>query len=236
MNRHLFTRIMLIAIAALAMAACSTGRKAVSTTPAGEASQWQRVKVPANIRIGAPLNVSAGATVSFVRDTSATISARFLGMEVFLLHATNDTVMIVDKMHRQYIAESLTAFMAHMPFTISTVQDLLTGIPVTIPHSALPPGIGYTAEQADGLMTSLTVTRPGAEPVEVTYGDPVNTPFGPRPASTRVTAPVKDKTYTLTIDWSWGKAKWDSDVEDRAIRLSGSYRKINPADISKAIK
>ncbi|GEM_PF-2451703 len=232
MNRKQPILFLILTILCLGAVSCRSSRDIHKTESVPTA--WQRVRVPANIRIGAPLNVSAGANITFVRDTSITVSARFLGMEVFLLHATNDTALVIDKMHRQYIAESLSDFMAWMPFDINTVQDFLSGIPVAIPYKALPQGVSCYIAQQDGLMTSMTVTRPGADdPVQITYGGPVMTPFGPRASTTGISVPVKSKKYSVTIDWNWNKARWNSDVDVREIKLSDSYKKINPSDIAK---
>lgn len=235
MNCKLFSRLLISLLIAVTAVGCHSSRNAAKA-PAQEQAVWQRVKVPVNLRIGSPVNASVSATATMVRDTSINISARFLGMEVFVLQASADTVLVVDKMHRQYISESLRGILANMPFGVADVQDLITGVPVQLPLSLLPNGYSCDIMQTDSLLQSVTVNRSGADPVKITYGKAVATPYGSKAASTAVEATIKDKKYSLDITWNWGKARWNNDVETRPVNLSGGYKKIDVAKASEVLK
>ncbi|MDE5838665.1 MAG: DUF4292 domain-containing protein, partial [Paramuribaculum sp.] len=129
-----------IFITVLCLDSCKSGKQAVKTENEIAFTGWSRVRVPVTIRLSSPANMSVGATVTMIRDTSITISAKVIGMEVFVAQATNDSVLIVDKMHRQYLGKNISDALAGLPFNASSVQDVLTGHPIDIPESIIPPG------------------------------------------------------------------------------------------------
>lgn len=77
-------------------------------------------------------NLKSKATVRIIRDKVLQISVQpFLGIEMFRVQLTNDSVWILDKMGKRYVAESITAYKSKLPvdLSLSTVQALFLGRP-----------------------------------------------------------------------------------------------------------
>lgn len=77
-------------------------------------------------------NLKSKATVRIVKDKVLQISVQpFLGIEMFRIQLTNDSVWILDKMGKRYVAESIEAYKSKLPvdLSLSTVQALFLGRP-----------------------------------------------------------------------------------------------------------
>lgn len=226
-----------IFITVLCLDSCKSGKQAVKTENEIAFTGWSRVRVPVTIRLSSPANMSVGATVTMIRDTSITISAKVIGMEVFVAQATNDSVLIVDKMHRQYLGKNISDALAGLPFNASSVQDVLTGHPIDIPESILPPGAKCTVTLNGDMLSYISFSNRGTTNVRLTYPATVSTPYGTMAESTVITADSEksDKNISATIEWQWSKAKWNTDVEPRVIKLSDRYTRIDTGNIAKLL-
>lgn len=229
--------ILAIFIAALCLDSCKSSKQAVKTDTAAPSAGWTRVRVPVTVRISSPANMSVGATVTMIRDTSITVSAKVFGMEVFVAQATNDSILIVDKMHRQYLGKNIADALAGLPFNASSVQDLLTGHPVDIPQSILPSGASCSVSLNGGMMSEIAFSNRNTTNVKITYPDTVSTPFGTMAESTVIDADSEKsaKNIRAAIEWQWNKAKWNGDVEPRIIKLSDKYTRIDTGNITKLL-
>lgn len=77
-------------------------------------------------------NLKSKATIRIVKDKVIQISVQpFLGIEMFRVQLTNDSVWILDKMGKRYVAESIIAYKSKLPVDLSlaTVQALFLGRP-----------------------------------------------------------------------------------------------------------
>lgn len=94
--------------------------------------QWTSFssKGSADLSLGQGGSLSATTQVRMVRDESLQISVRvFLGIEVARLYMTRDSLFVIDKMQRRYVAASLAAIGEQLGQTLSlaTVQEALLG-------------------------------------------------------------------------------------------------------------
>ncbi|MDE6048117.1 MAG: DUF4292 domain-containing protein [Paramuribaculum sp.] len=225
--------LLVLIVAALCLDSCKSTRQIVETeqnTPAA----WTRVRVPVNLKVSSPANLSVSATVTMIRDTSITVSAKVFGMEVFVAHATDDSVLVVDKMHRQYIGQNISRFLADMPLNASSVQDILTGHPVDIPQRVLPVGASVSREMNGDMLAKISFDNRDVTKVSLTYPSVVSTPFGDMAESTviDIQSEKTKKDINAVIEWQWSKARWNDGVEPREIKLSGKYTPIDPSDIT----
>lgn len=238
MRLRALLHVLAAAFAALCFHSCKTAGKAVEPNKKEAITTiWSRVRVPVTLRVSSPAKLSVGATVTMIRDTSLTVSAKVLGMEVFVAQATNDSVLVVDKMHRQYFAQNITEFLANLPFNASTVQDILTGHPVEIPKRILPDGASVNKEMNGEMLGKISFDNRGVTTVSLTYPQSVTTPYGLMAESTEISVESKktDKSLKATIEWQWSKARWNNDVEPREIKLSDKYSRIDAENISKIL-
>lgn len=77
-------------------------------------------------------NLKSKATVRIIKDKILQISVQpFLGIEMFRVRLTNDSVWILDKMGKRYVAESIAAYKSKLPvdLSLSSIQALFLGRP-----------------------------------------------------------------------------------------------------------
>lgn len=230
----LIVKIFAAAVIVMAACACSTSRKAAA--PATDsASSWERVRVPMTVRLEKPTSISVGGTAIMVRDTSITLSMRFLGMEVAAAQLTGDSVLVVDKMHKQYFTEKLDKVLEKVPLSLSLLQNVLIGRNFTIPKGILPPDVTYETTGNDSIITSLTICRGDTSRIEFSFDNHVASPAGP--VASRISVKTKGKKpLAASIEWNWNKARWNDEVEPRILTVPGSYTRIKnpkPGDLIK---
>ncbi len=85
-------------------------------------------KLTAKVAVQGGQSFSSRATLTIVKDSLLQISVQpFLGIEMFRLQATADSVVVIDRTQRRYLAEPLSALPAGLSLT--TLQDLFLGRP-----------------------------------------------------------------------------------------------------------
>ena len=85
-------------------------------------------------------NLKSKATIRIIKDKILQISVQpFLGIEMFRVRLTNDSIWILDKMGKRYVAESLAAYRSKLPvdLSLSTIQALFLGRPFLFGKSHL---------------------------------------------------------------------------------------------------
>lgn len=241
--------------AALTHSDCRQSLSAYSST-------WQRLSLPVTLRLREPSSISVSGTAVMERGKSITISLRFLGMEMAVMHLTNDSVVALDKYHDKYVAESLHRFLGGFPVNISNVQDALLGRPFLLGSSrpvadeassfdfevvpasdcwtmipARSPSnmeYGFTFDRSMQLL-GLIVRSGSGLPVTVTYGAPQSTNYGPMASSTSVEAAFGKTQIEASLEWTLRKAKWDSYVKTREIIIPSKYQRIPAASLLKIL-
>ena len=89
---------------------------------------WQTMQTGGNIKLEAGSSFSSSVQVRMVRDQDIFISLRpALGIEVGKLLITADSVYVIDKVHKRYIAEKVSLLTAGVPVTVKDVQDIFLG-------------------------------------------------------------------------------------------------------------
>lgn len=273
-------RAILFAAAALLIAvvpACNTQKKAAATpgsSMAGEATSgydamvssytsWQRIRVPFNLRLIAPANFSIGGTATFERGKSIHLSLRMIGMEVAALQVTPDSLIVVEKMNRQYLAVPVAKALGGLDASIDNIQDLLTGRAFILGADSLtlamkdrfkilytdpgrpwlltpakqPSGVSYSfAVSPEGPLSSLTVEADKGPQINFTYSSPALVPSrGALDASMLISSELKGKDFRLIIDWDFSRARWDADVEPKSLTIGAGYRPLNVDALLKSL-
>lgn len=219
---------------------------------------WERLRMPVNIRMKSPQNVSISGTAILDRDKSVFISLRFLGFEVANIYATNDSVFVVDKYNKQYAAENISQFLGNTPINISNIQNLLIGrvfmlgeratdadkfgkseFEITSSNSWMlipdkqPSGTEYGFAFSPSEVLSATIIKSvNHKPVTITFAAPVKTTNGPVSPSVSVNYNTGKKNLNAELVWSPEKASWNSDVELRQPSITSKYRRITTDQIA----
>lgn len=276
MIRTHFSAIYILSLLMLAVVTgCSTAKKA--TTPSvsnggiqnaesyfrqimTDNGEWNQIKVPFNVSITQPTQLSASGQATMVRGRYINLSMRVLGMEVAALYITNDSVLVVDRWNKRYISENLRQFLKGFPANISNLQDLLTGHPFIIGDESLnnssfkqlaieqqgaiwgakPYTQAQNAEYAftfNGTqLTQLVVFTLNEIKATATYGVPSKTSVGNFADYIKLQSDAAKKPISASIQWRWNKAEFNNSFTAKHIELPTGYTKINAADLLSKLK
>lgn len=253
-TRHLM--IIAAATMALVLGACGTKRAATVDTAyqASTAQQpttstrlsaiaeatgtWTTLRASGTIGISGASNMSSKMQMSMERGKSIYISLRpLLGIEVGRLVVVGDSVIVVDKLHKRYIAANASLLTGGVPVDVTVLQDIFLGRPFVLGEGTFSKSLigkvkmtnvdgtmvmeprnqyaGFTysfAFDGNNRIKSADVTPAGAQTTtySVTYGDVESTEAGNVAGSVSASSTVKGKAYTLSIDYS-GK-NWNESV------------------------
>ena len=273
--------ICIIALAAVisTCAACSSTKKATSDTTtvtgapitqsndnvasrakaiASSHGSWTTLQCSGTFTLGGKKTFSSSVAVRMERDKFIYISLRpILGIEVGRLVFSGDSVIIVDKIHHQYIAENVKLLTNGLPATVSTLQDIFLGRSFTIDggtyttaHTAdataenkgdklcLKPAKatkGFTYEFAydnANHITELSVT-PDDEKIKdtytVKYNDVHTTKAGNIAHSLNIASTIKGKALSMSLEYR--NINWNEPVKADT-SIPGNYKKANSDNIN----
>lgn len=254
------------------LASCKANKPATTQTYQSQASttagiaekidtlaSWQKLNVPVTLRLKEPKSISVSATATMERGKSVTLSLRFFGMEIGVLHVTTDSILVLDKYNHRYVAEPLSQLLKGIPTDISNIQDMLIGQPFIIgkpkctnddfitendPNNGtfimLPltetKGLEYGFSLSPTMsLCALIIKAASGNPITVTYSDPVTSPAGQVASATTIDATTSKSAIHATLDWNFGKAKWDKGVTIRSIAVPANYTRIPSSSILKIL-
>lgn len=222
---------------------------------------WQKLRVPVTVRIEKPRQISVSGTAIMERDKSIFISLKYLGFEIGNLYMTDDSIIVIDKFNKNYVAESIGGFLADFPVNVANVQDLLTGrlfipgisglhfsdlenadmdILSTDSWSVVPEqkfsGMDYGFKLSSvGVLSAVIIKSDGHQPVNCVFSPPTVTDYGPLAQAVSVDYATGKAAIDATIEWNWSKAKYDASVELRAPVVSSKYKRISADNIAVMI-
>lgn len=266
-------------LSAVTLAGCSSSRKAVapvlSDTKISSVSdmrvgvrslisrygKWERLRIPVTVNLSSPKNISISGTAIMERGKSIMISLKFWGMGIGNLYITNDSVSVVDKVHKIYASESVGDMLAGFDVNVSNVQDLLLGRLfqlgvddvaadtyrnaemeivsdsswILVPeNSSGQINYGFSFTPADAL-NALIVQSGKHQPVSFMYSPAVQTACGLFSPEVSVSYSAGKTVIDANLSWDMGKARWNSDVELRVPSVNSKYRQIPSTDIPRII-
>ncbi len=89
---------------------------------------WNMMQVGGNVKVGGIKSLSSSMQMRMIRDKAIYISLRpMLGIEVGKIVITSDSVLVVDKYHKRYIAEPMSLITNGIPVTVGNLQDIFLG-------------------------------------------------------------------------------------------------------------
>lgn len=224
-------------------------------------TEWNVISVPVKLELKQPKSMSASGRAYIQRDSSIYISVRFLGMEVAVADINNDSIIVLDKVHRYYAAERLTDIFANVQFDINSIQSLLLARPFThnahISHAkqanmfktgadiedkqwaATPkkqnPLADYTFSFNDGdNMPCRTEINTKIGVVIARYSAPEVTAIGISPEVTSINIDAAKFNAKLDIKWSWDGVKVDNLSDRKHAVIPRGYQRIKAANVLKA--
>lgn len=230
------SNILLVALLLCCLTGCHSQKKAVEGATGYQSTssfEWERLSMPVKIRLEGSQNLSISGTATFIGDESVYFSLRMLGMEVAAMELTRDSIALADKFHKYYLKASWKDVSKELNLQLSDVECLLLG---RVPSRSLAKGgRGYTVDMAekDGMIERIVILVDGKEPFTVDYGKGETTPYGMIAESLKAQTELKGKDMRLTVEWSPGKAKWNSDVAARSLTIGRGYKEIELENIKQ---
>lgn len=196
---------------------------------------WTTMQAGGSIKVTGSQTLSSAMHIRMIRDKAIYISVRpMLGIEVAKLVVTNDSVLVVDKYHKRYVAEPISLITNGLPITVGTLQDIFMGRAFVLGSGTVngankalvqliadgtnfrlqpkqqPSGFNYEfGINAKNQMQSLTVTpaRAGSAPYTARYSHVFTTLAGSIAHRADVSAQVGGTKLGISLDLkdiTWG--------------------------------
>lgn len=251
----------IIAIAVVALASCGSQRAAVKSAASTVTSKsadsgvqrevnhvsriastfgsWTTVQMGGTLSLSGAKSLSSSVTVRMERGKSIYISVRPLGLvEVARAVVQGDTVLLIDRMNKRYVCESIKSLIGGLPADVGTVQDILLGRAFVLGQGTLTSATassvnmrningsyllqptatyrGYAygfSFDSDYCITELQLTRAsGDTPLcSVNYGDVTLTVAGNIAGWAGVNTTVGGSKFNFKIDY--GTFSWNMPVK-----------------------
>lgn len=272
MNRY----IILLAAVTIAATSCRTHKQNATDNPtvttthtlnqqqldqrltalAGSQGAWTSMQASGTVKLGGGKSLSSAMQMRMVRDKFIYISLRpMLGIEVGKIVIMNDSVLVVDKYHKRYIAEPISLITNDIPVTVGIMQDILLGRAFVLGQGSVnsqnkalvqltlgdkcyaltpiqqPEAFSYSFAYDDkNHILSLIVTPKQGEqtPYAATYDNVQTTLAGNIAHHTQVSATVGGKGFTLSLDLK--NVEWNKQVNVDDSRPT-NYKRMNGQDI-----
>lgn len=257
-----------------ALSSCKSSRQTVSSTGEGQSgmlagtfdlkecfetvpTEWNTIQVPLTISLAKPTSFKASAKVYMTRDTSIYMSFTVLGMEMAAIQITNDSIFGVDKMHKQYVAESLESITANYPVNVSTLQQMFMGEPcmpvgnklseknftinpdyengqwVVTPKKQFSPFKLSYSFNVEKQLEQINISSPASD-FTLKYADRAEFLNKFVPQSDIINVITKKLKVEATLKWNWNKARVNNPSDNRRIKINPSYRRISALDLLKS--
>lgn len=271
---HVFKLIVLVAVATLTLSSCHTHKQVSNnnsnvnkptpgaTTTAAAAEQqlgaivsatggWTTLKGGGNIALSGGTSFSSAMQVRMVRDQVLYISLRpLLGIEAGRLIIRGDSLYVINKLQKQYIAEKVSLLTAGIPATVGMMQDMFLGRPFVMGEGSLNPARksmvaiatndkGYAVTPTkqpkeftyafgfdpQGKITSLDVAlAQGGTAYSMAYNDVRRTVAGNIAHALQFATDVKGSNLKLKL--SYDNLVWNETV-DTSFNIPAGYKRID---------
>lgn len=137
---------------------------------------WTTLQTGGNVKVGGAKSFSSSMQMRMIRGKAIYISLRpLIGIEVGKIVITNDSVLVVDKYHKRYLAEPISLITNGVPVTVNEMQDIFLGRAFILGKGTVNTSTRHLVQlAADGTNYRLS---PKTQPQAFNYGftiDPSN--------------------------------------------------------------
>lgn len=211
---------------------------------------WNTLKTSGNMSIaGAGKSFSSAMQMRMVRDDAIYISLRpLLGIEAGRLLIKGDSLFVINKLQKLYLAEKVSLLTAGVPATVSMMQDMFLGRAFVLGEGSLnasrkakvalttadsrshiqplaqPDDFTYEfTYDADNRILSVDVRlKKGGNAYSMTYSDVRRTLAGNVAHELNFTTDIKGKSLKLKLDYD--QITWNEAV-DMSFSIPASYKR-----------
>lgn len=195
---------------------------------------WTSLEVPVSVNLSAPKSLGASGRATFVNGREILISLRLLGFEIAQLYADEDSVFVLDKVHKYYAAESVARLGAQTGLTLADIQGYLLGRPLRPVPELQGIGVVYDWNASSQSLAAVGFTRNGVPAAAIAYAPYVDTPTGPTAPEISLAAKLGKTEINLGLTYRLSSAKWNSVSAPLGFRRPGdNYRRLDVNQLSK---
>ena len=212
---------------------------------------WKTLKTNGHLSISGGTSFSSGMQMRMIRDKVIYISIRpLLGIEAGKLIIRGDSLFVINKVQKQYMAEKVSLLTAGIPADVSMVQDMFLGRAFIIGEGTVNRSNasrvevktdekGFTLEPKEqpkqfsyyftydnnSRIRSLNVKPAvGNESYSISYDDVQTTLAGLIAHSMKLETQVKGKPMNLSLDFE--KIDWNQEV-DTSFSIPSGYKRLD---------
>lgn len=277
MKKGLTAILAAIAVMAVMLGSCGTQKKATEGTSGGASlealtqrfentvatyTDWTTLSTSGTVTLGGKNPFSSAMQITMVRGKSVNVSIRpLLGIEMGRIYITGDSVVVVNKVEKYYIAESLKLITSGVPMDITDMQNLLlarmfelgngtiTAKPRTLKSIAegtfgrmnvtlQPKGMDFAytfSVDGEDAVKALSLEAGGKTvPLSVIYGDHTATPYGKVAGSVRLMSQIGGQDMSLEFKLDNEAIIWNRQVSDRS-PINSRYRRVEGEALLKGM-
>lgn len=211
---------------------------------ASNQAQWQTFSAKGRFAITGGEEMSASMLMRMVRDRYIFISLRGnMGIEGGRIFITTDSLYIIDKVNKCYVADVPAVFTAGMPVTLGQLQNVLlcrtfaTGSNAQVSEANEYGDFSTSIVADDGTTFNFTfdcfnlldammaVRSDGLASCAAGYDDYVETDRGVVATSLSIISRSRDFKIAMEAEYSPSSITWDKEADD-TLSIPSSYRRI----------
>ena len=221
--------------------------------------QWTSMQCSGSMTIAGPKSITSSISMRMEHNKSIFISLRpLLGIEVGRLVITGDSLIVIDKLHKQYVCENVSLLTNGLPANVTTLQDIFLGHPFILGKGsivdhwndaiAVPNDNQYTLtpyERQKGFdyefnfnknfeILNLCVTPAGAKNTDykVEYDDVKRTEAGH--VAHQLSINTKIKSHALSLGIKYNDIKWNQTTKiDTSI--PDGYKRVDAKNLASML-
>lgn len=223
----------LLGIALLANS-CRSSQPAVTPAAPVAGKVWRTMQTGGALTVGSDKKeFSSSMQLRMVAGRQIVISLRpLLGIEMGKMIIAGDSILMIDKWHKQYLLEPVSTITGGMPVTVDNLQDVFTGREFAAAGELARYFVCTFERDRAGHITSMEIN---AQPdsglpdgrYEVQYDDIANE-GGVDGLPHRVTATASlAEGKQLSMSLKYNNVKWNKDIRIEEFTAPANYKRIN---------
>lgn len=222
---------------------------------------WTTFKASGKVVIGGKKPVSSSMQITMVKGKCISVSIKpMLGIELGKIYITSDSVIILNKMEKYYIAENLKMIAGGVPLNIDDMQNVLLARMFELGNGTItaePKTLETITPASDGMMNvklapknlplnyTFTVKKSGEvrtlsisfngsiSDFYVNYYDFKSTDYGKIADTIEVTSRIDNSDISLKFEYDPMYVEWDKHVK-YGNPIDARYRRIDGAAFLKS--
>ncbi len=226
-------------------------------------NDWNSLTVSGKISVNAGKSFTSPMQMKMVRGKSISISVRpLLGIEAGKVYFTSDSVYVLDKLNKRFLAEKISTILPGMPFDVAILQDAILSRAFIIGNGTLTADSYNRVKIENGNMGAWSITpksnsnqfaysfKYNAENLlqqilinisgitgnnYIGYSDYKNNKEGIFASDIIISASFRGKEYSLRLLNDVSRMKWNS-ISDDNLEIGDNYKRISMSSFISILK